>query len=279
LELAAGDRAAAELAATRAAREAAACGASWARAAALLVLAAVARDAGEVVAASSYARDAADVAASAGLPVERLVAERALAAIAGPGSPAVSGAAASLGEAARVAASRALADLGLTDQRPYREVAADGGESGAADASAARLRMAQRDPVVDGVRELIVRGGATIADLRRRSLLKRLLFLFAASPGRIFSKEEIVETVWEVEYHPLRHDAALFTNIMRIRRLLGEDGAEILRVSEDGYRFVPAKGYLFVARVGGAARSGAAAARGRYAPLRLRSWAHMGLRR
>ena len=109
-----------------------------------------------------------------------------------------------------------------------------------------RLQMAERDLVVDGVRELIVRGGDPIADLRRRSLLKRLLFLFAAQPGRIFSKEEIVQTVWSVEYHPLRHDAALFTNIMRIRRLLGRDGAELIRVSEEGYRFTPGKDFLFV---------------------------------
>ena len=83
-------------------------------------------------------------------------------------------------------------------------------------------------------------------NLRRRSLLKRLLFLFASAPGKVFSKEAIVQAVWNVDYHPLRHDAALFTNIMRIRRLLGEDGSEIIRVTEDGYRFVPPRDFLFV---------------------------------
>jgi DNA-binding winged helix-turn-helix (wHTH) protein len=62
----------------------------------------------------------------------------------------------------------------------------------------------------------------------------------------VFSKEAIVQAVWNVEYHPLRHDAALFTNIMRIRRLLGEDGSEIIRVTEDGYRFAPPRDFLFV---------------------------------
>ena len=79
--------------------------------------------------------------------------------------------------------------------------------------------------------------------------LKRLFFLFAAAPGRIFTKEEIVETVWRVDYHPLRHDAALFTNIMRIRRLLGKDGSDLVRVCEDGYRFLPPKDYLYVEAV------------------------------
>ena len=247
LEMAAGDRAAAELAATRAAREAAASGATWARCAALLVLAAASRENGDLVAASSYARDAAEVAATAGLSVERLVAERALEAIAGPsGRRAPGGAAAGMSEAAREMATRALADLGLIAVRPFRLVGHDGQESRVADASPERLQMAERDLVVDGVRECIVRSGKSVADLRRRSLLKRLLFLFAAAPGRVFSKEEIVQTVWTVEYHPLRHDAALFTNIMRIRRLLGRDGAELIRVSEEGYRFTPGRDFIFV---------------------------------
>jgi hypothetical protein len=254
LELASGDRPAAEVAAARAAREAAHAGATWARCQALLVLAALAREGGEVVAASSYARDAVEVATAAGLPVERLVAERALAAIAGAGEgrsgsragTEVAGVGASLGEAARDAATRMLADLGLTAVRPYRVISADGQESRVADASPDRLRMTERDLVVDGVREVIVRSGRPVADLRRRSLLKRLLFLFASQPGAIFSKEEIVQKVWSVEYHPLRHDAALFTNIMRIRRLLGRDGAELIRVGEDGYRFTPGKDFLFV---------------------------------
>jgi hypothetical protein len=258
LELASGDRPAAEVAAARAAREAAHAGATWARCQALLVLAALAREGGEVVSASSYARDAVEVASSAGLPVERLVAERALAAIAGGGETRpgargseVAGVGASLAEAARDAATRMLADLGLTAVRPYRVISADGQESRVADASPDRLRMAERDLVVDGVREVIVRSGRPVADLRRRSLLKRLLFLFAAQPGAIFSKEDIVQRVWGVEYHPLRHDAALFTNIMRIRRLLGRDGAELIRVGEDGYRFTPGKDFLFVEPIAG----------------------------
>ena len=82
----------------------------------------------------------------------------------------------------------------------------------------------------------------------RAMAARLLLFLFAGAPGKTFSKEEIVQTVWSVAYHPLRHDAALFTNIMRIRRLLGEDGAEIIRVTEDGYRFEPPSDFVFVSR-------------------------------
>ena len=96
------------------------------------------------------------------------------------------------------------------------------------------------------MREVIWRHGAGARRSAPPLLLKRLLFLFASAPGKVFSKEAIVQAVWNVEYHPLRHDAALFTNIMRIRRLLGEDGSEIIRVTEDGYRFVPPRDFLFV---------------------------------
>lgn len=256
LQLARGDRAAAVAAATRAAREALGAGATRARVGAMLVLAAIARESEEIPAASAYARDALELATAAGLPIERLIAAEAIDAIAGSaaGAPAGAGdgrnaAAATMSQPALDAASRALSDLGLTTVRPFRVVSATGNESFVADANPDLLQMKERVLAVDGVREAIYRQGAQAADLRRRSLLKRLLFLFAGSPGRVFSKEEIVETVWNVEYHPLRHDAALFTNIMRIRRLLGEDGADLIRVSEDGYRFCPPKDFIFVEAV------------------------------
>ncbi len=248
LELAKGDRAGARAQASRAAREAAAAGLIRPRAHALLALASLARDDGDLAAAATYARDAAELAQSAGLPVERLAATAALDAITGGDPYAVggSGAAAAMSQAAIEAAGRLLTDLGLTAVRPFRVIDAAGTISEVADADPEVLRLAARTLAVDAVRETIWRKGTELADLRRRSLLKKLLFLFAATPGRTFSKEEIVQTVWNVAYHPLRHDAALFTNIMRIRRLLGEDGAEIIRVTEDGYRFEPPADFIFV---------------------------------
>jgi hypothetical protein len=248
LELARGDRANARAAATRGAREAAAAGLIRARIHALLALGALARDDDDSASAVSYARDAAELALTAGLPVERLVAHAALDAISGheavadPAAPS----AATMAPTAIEGAARLLTDLGLTAQRPFRVIDAEGVPSDVADANPEVLRLPARALAVDGVREVIWRHGSELADLRRRSLLKRLLFLFASAPGKVFSKEAIVQAVWNVEYHPLRHDAALFTNIMRIRRLLGEDGSEIIRVTEDGYRFVPPRDFLFV---------------------------------
>jgi len=248
LELARGDRGNARAAASRAAREAAAAGLLRVRVHALLALCALARDDDDASSAVSYARDASELAMTAGLPVERLVAHAALDAISGheavadPSAPS----AATMAPTAIEGAARLLTDLGLTAQRPFRVIDAEGVPSDVADANPEILRLGSRALAVDGVREVIWRHGQELADLRRRSLLKRLLFLFASAPGKVFSKEAIVQAVWNVEYHPLRHDAALFTNIMRIRRLLGEDGSEIIRVTEDGYRFVPPRDFLFV---------------------------------
>src|SRR5262245_21288693 len=248
LELARGDRGNARSAATRAAREAAAAGLVRVRVHALLALSALALDDDDPASAVAYARDASELALTAGLPVERLVAHAALDAISGheavadPSAPS----AATMAPTAIEGAARLLTDLGLTAQRPFRVIDAEGVPSDVADANPEILRLPGRALAVDGVREVIWRHGQELADLRRRSLLKRLLFLFASAPGKVFSKEAIVQAVWNVEYHPLRHDAALFTNIMRIRRLLGEDGSEIIRVTEDGYRFVPPRDFLFV---------------------------------
>ncbi len=250
LELARGKRDAANAAASKAARESLACGCNTSRTDALLVLSALAREGGDVCEAATYARDARTLACSSGLPLQRLVAEQALEIISRDNEPAPqqlrSASAATASEEAISSAAAVLADLGFTASRPYRCVAACGSESFVTSASAELLGLYDRSLAVDAVRQVIVRAGQDVADLRRRSLLKRLLFLFAASPNYVFSKEEIVEKVWEVEYHPLRHDAALFTNIMRIRRLLGEDGIELIQVCEQGYSLVPPKDFLFV---------------------------------
>jgi DNA-binding response OmpR family regulator len=248
VHLARGDRGAARSCATRAAREASTTEYAHARCQALIALAALARAEDDAASGIVYARDAADLATAVGLPVERFLAYAALDAIAGSdaGADPYSPNAATLSPAALDACNKMLAELGLSAQRPYGLIDAEGNQSEAVDANPEVLQLAKRALAIDGVRESIWRHGQELADLRRRSLLKKLLFLFASAPGAVFTKEAIVSAVWNVEYHPLRHDAALFTNIMRIRRLLGEGGAEIIRVTDDGYRFVPPADFVFV---------------------------------
>lgn len=250
LELSRGQRKAASEAAMRAAREAQRSACTEAQIQALLVLSALARDQGSVRDAATYARDARSLASEAVSPTLLLVAVQALEVIAEDGNdfgePRPNASAATASRWARAAADAMLADLGFSAARPFRCVSATGAESFVASASADLLGMNERSLSVDAVRQVIVRKGETTADLRRRSLLKRLLFLFAGAPGHVFSKEDIVEKVWQVEYHPLRHDAALFTNIMRIRRLLGDDANELISVSDEGYAMVPPSDFLYV---------------------------------
>lgn len=256
LSMRAGDHAGAAAAAARAEREARACGLHQSHTLALLVQAGLARGEGRMDDAVARARSAAEETASAGLGLLHLVAVEALQSLHGTQEDAASdreamaAAAAMLPPAALEAAVRLAADLGLSADCPYRVIAATGAATRLADASPERLRLGERGLVVDRVREIVLRNGEQIASLRRRSLLKRLMYLFAGAPGHTFSKEEIVQRVWKVEYHPLRHDAALFTNIMRMRRLLGEDGADIIRVSDDGYRFVPPEDFMYIEAAG-----------------------------
>jgi hypothetical protein len=219
---------------------------------ALLVLAALERDGGDIDTTSAYLTQALGIASECGLPVERLVAAEALDELAGSGAGPTTPrnpSAATMTPAAIEAADRMLTDLGLATARPYRVVSASGSASYVAGANPEVLGMTDRNLAIDAVRDVVIRDGEQVADLRRRTLLKRLLFLFASAPGQLYSKEEIVQTVWKVEYHPLNRDAALFTNIMRVRRLLGDDGADLIRASEGGYRFIPPKDFLFVEAV------------------------------
>ncbi len=247
LELSAGTRARAKAAASRAIREGEQSGLWEPQVIGHLVSAGLAHADNRQALAVEHLRMAASISQQVGLTVLSMVAIEALSGADASAAPSDCDAArATLSPAAARAANRIAADLGLSAARPYVMLSASGQRTRIADTEPERLGLSERGLVIDRVRELMFRNGQQIANLRRRSLLKKLLYLFAAAPGQTFSKEDIVETVWGVEYHPLRHDAALFTNIMRARRLLGDDGAELIRVSDDGYRLVPPADFLYI---------------------------------
>lgn len=259
LALAAGRPEAAHEAAARAITEGVPGGIDRAVARALIVRAAVVRDGGAPDQAVELADAAHTIAAASGLAIETSVAATCAEACArqagdelqvAPLAARRRAAAATLSPGARSAAEAFLVDLGLSSDRPFRVGFGAGAASYVAEIDARALGLDTRSLVIDGAREQVIRQGSQVADLRRRSLLKRLLFLFAGAPGRTFTKEDIVRRVWGVEYHPLRHDAALFTNIMRLRRLIGADGEEILRATDGGYRLAPPEDFIFVERVG-----------------------------
>lgn len=131
--------------------------------------------------------------------------------------------------------------------QPYTIVGSDGVKRGAAEGDPRIADLPRRSLAIDDVREVVWKDGREIP-LRRRMLLRRFLLLFAQSPGATFSKEDVVRAVWGVEYHPLRNDPALFTSVMRIRKMLGDASGDILRSGEGGYRLVVPEDFCCVTR-------------------------------
>ncbi len=81
--------------------------------------------------------------------------------------------------------------------------------------------------------------------LARRHVLRKLLFTLAQHEDQVVDKETIVAAVWEVEYHPLRHDNALRVNVRRLRVLL-EDTPLTIATEETGYRLVCPRSILWL---------------------------------
>jgi DNA-binding response OmpR family regulator len=67
-----------------------------------------------------------------------------------------------------------------------------------------------------------------------------LLVLFATHPGRAFSRDFLVERIWDNDFEGF--DRAVDTHIRRLRRKLGPLGDAIVTVWGVGYRFVPQGG-------------------------------------
>ena len=63
----------------------------------------------------------------------------------------------------------------------------------------------------------------------------QLLHLFVSNPGRAFSREFLLERVWEMQFDG--YDRAVDTHITRLRRKLGLLGDSIVTVWGVGYRF------------------------------------------
>ena len=206
------------------------------------------------------ALDALAVARAAGLGVERFVAAFVCARLAreldeDDGAAALEaardGAWATLGSEARAFGTSRLAELGLLCERRFRTVDAEGRSRFFETHADAALGAAARSLFLDGKHETIVRVGRVAVALSRRSLLKQLLYFFARAPGVTFDKEQIVTAVWHAPYDPSRHDSALFTSVMRVRRLLGVEGVEWLRAVDGGYRFCPPHDFVFVEKLSG----------------------------
>ena len=63
----------------------------------------------------------------------------------------------------------------------------------------------------------------------------KLITLFARSPGRVFTRDILMEVIWGQDYYGI--DRTVDTHVSRLRRKLGELGKHIETVHGVGYRF------------------------------------------
>ena len=83
----------------------------------------------------------------------------------------------------------------------------------------------------------------TASDGTSQRLLPRelkLLKLFAENPGKVFSRDELLDRFWGVSYYGTTR--TLDQRLMRLRKKLGSDAARIESVHGVGYKYVPASG-------------------------------------
>jgi DNA-binding SARP family transcriptional activator len=99
--------------------------------------------------------------------------------------------------------------------------------------------------VIDARSHELTVGGAPCS-MKRRSVLRRLLYALARRPGSVLGKDELAEAVWDGPYDPVRHDDALKSNILHLRRLLAGSGLVIAR-GDPGYRLDAIGRFVFVA--------------------------------
>ena len=68
----------------------------------------------------------------------------------------------------------------------------------------------------------------------------RLLKLFAENPGKVFSRDELLDRFWGVSYYGTTR--TLDQRLMLLRKKLGSDATRIESVHGVGYKYVPAGG-------------------------------------
>lgn len=71
----------------------------------------------------------------------------------------------------------------------------------------------------------------------QQHILVHLLKTFGHSPGRIYSKEELVSLLWKEDYNPEIHDNKIYVTIQRLRKLVEENvrNPKYILKKEQGY--------------------------------------------
>ena len=143
-------------------------------------------------------------------------------------------AAAELGELVKIAAAECVdADLLTELVARLGDVLVVTGRCQRQLAPEAAVDLAPYTVVIDA-RTHELRIGDETRSLRRRVVVRRLLYSLASHPGRIVPKAELVEAAWARPYDPLQHDDPIKSNILHLRRALDGTGIEI-EFDDTGY--------------------------------------------
>lgn len=79
------------------------------------------------------------------------------------------------------------------------------------------------DLVINEASQTIKEKNKGNVEFKNQFILLDLLNLFVKNPGRVFSKEELVEKIWGQEYNPSVHDNKVYVTIKRLRKLIEPD--------------------------------------------------------
>lgn len=93
--------------------------------------------------------------------------------------------------------------------------------------------------MIDRERKVIIEKTLGEIHFERRFVLLEILYLIASQPGKVFSKEELVDKIWRESYNPMIHDSKVYTSISRLRKLIEPDFRRPVYIlnERDGYAF------------------------------------------
>ncbi|MBR1588846.1 MAG: winged helix-turn-helix transcriptional regulator, partial [Kiritimatiellae bacterium] len=89
---------------------------------------------------------------------------------------------------------------------------------------------------IDPRRAALVSADGALTPLTAREL--RLLLLFAARPGEVVSREELLNTCWGLAYYGTTR--TLDQHVLVLRRKMGPEGRRLVSVRSLGYKFLGA---------------------------------------
>lgn len=129
-----------------------------------------------------------------------------------------------------------------------RRVALDSQAAGAGGAGSASASQGSSAGAAGLQNDVVSRGPLRVDTASRSATLDgveleltpkeyELLVLFAAHPGRAFSREYLLKTIWGYDFDGF--DRTVDTHITRLRKKLGPLGEKIATVWSVGYRFTP----------------------------------------